>query len=101
MLVKCIVLYILNVTDIIFTYKLLDTGEFIEANGIMNMIIPNKLITIIVKVFIVLFLLIYLYIRLKEADERQKKICNILITMLLIFYTLINVSHIYWMIKVL
>ena len=101
MLVKCIVLYILNVTDIIFTYKLLDTGEFIEANGIMNMIIPNKLITIIVKVFIVLFLLIYLYIRLKEADETQKKICNILITMLLIFYTLINVSHIYWMIKVL
>lgn len=101
MLIKCILLYILNVTDIIFTYKLLETGEFIEANGIMNLIIPNKVITIIVKVFFVLFLLIYLYKRIKEADQRQKRICNMLITMLLVFYTLINVSHIYWMIRVL
>lgn len=101
MLIKCILLYILNVTDIIFTYKLLETGEFIEANGIMNLIIPNKVITIIVKVFFVLFLLIYLYKRINEADQRQKRICNMLITMLLVFYTLINVSHIYWMIRVL
>ena len=101
MLIKCILLYILNVTDIIFTYKLLETGEFIEANGIMNLIIPNKVLTIIVKVFFVLFLLIYLYKRINEADQRQKRICNMLITMLLVFYTLINVSHIYWMIRVL
>ena len=101
MLIKCIFLYILNVTDIIFTYKLLETGEFIEANGIMNLIIQNKVLTIILKVFVVLFLLIYLYFQIKKANKKQKRICNILITLLLVFYTLINISHIYWMIRVL
>ena len=60
---KFIIIYLLNVTDVIFTLLLLRTGGFLEVNGIMRNIIDNEVMSIAIKIFVplVLFILIYSY----------------------------------------
>lgn len=57
---KLLLIYILNVNDIIFTFMLLDTGFFIEVNIIMINIISYPILGIFVKVILV-FVLIFFY----------------------------------------
>ncbi|WP_367303032.1 DUF5658 family protein [Clostridium baratii] len=49
-------LYFLNVTDIIFTLLLLQTGMFKEGNRVMVNIVENPTLSFIVKVVIIGFL---------------------------------------------
>lgn len=96
---KFIVLYLLNITDIIFTLYLINTGLFREANVIMASIINNEILSVIVKSVIPLALLIIIYNRMKEATEKQLLQSNRIIIGSLIFYGLINVSHVIWVIR--
>ena len=87
----------LNVTDIIFTIFLVNTGIFVEVNAVMVALVNNKqLLSIIIKVVIPLVLLLWVYQRIKDATEKQLYQSNIIINGCLIFYGLINVSHIIW-----
>ena len=48
---KLITLYILNITDIIFTLFLVNTGMFIEANAIMAPVVNNmQILSLIIKI---------------------------------------------------
>ena len=94
---KLILLYLLNVTDIIFTILLFNTGMFTEANILMAPLIKNdQLLGLSIKVLIPLILMIGVYLRIHKATEKQLSIANVLITGCLIFYGLINISHIVW-----
>lgn len=48
--IKFIVLYVLNVTDIIFTLLLWNTGLFTEVNIIMARILHNSIISLLIKI---------------------------------------------------
>lgn len=96
---KLIIIYTLNVTDIIFTLLLVNTGVFLEANTIMAPLVNNRqLLSIIIKVVIPFALLFWLYHRMEDATEKQLYQTNIIINGCLIFYGLINISHVLWII---
>jgi hypothetical protein len=89
-------IYFLNLSDVILTLFLLQTGFFYEGNLLMRNVIDNKPLSLLLKAVLPLVLLLLLYRRMKEASIRQlvksKKIINIC----LIFYILVNCSHLFW-----
>lgn len=94
---KLILLYILNVADIIFTLFLVNTGMFLEANTIMATLVNNRqLVILVIKIVVPVVLLIGVYVRMKKATEKQLYQSNIIITATLALYVLINISHIIW-----
>ena len=94
---KLITLYILNLTDIIFTLFLVNTGMFIEANALMAPVVYNmQILSLIIKISVPLTLLFWVYQRMKKATPKQLHQSNIIIIAWLILYGLINLSHIVW-----
>lgn len=94
---KLLILYLLNVTDIIFTLILVNTGLFNEVNPVMVGIIQNTIIATIIKVILPAILLFYLYKRMKNATNKQLKFSNVAINIILTIYVLINISHLVWL----
>lgn len=97
---KLIILYILNVIDIIFTLSLLQTGLFKEANIFMVNAVENPLISIVIKIILPAGLLYYLYKRIYISDGEQLKATNIGLLISLAIYSLVNISHIIWLILI-
>lgn len=97
---KLYLLYLFNVTDIIFTYLLLNTGLFEEGNMLLKPIIDNPFITIILKVILIFILIFIIAKRLSRASKKQLKISNRLIIVILVVYLIINLSHVYWLFRV-
>jgi hypothetical protein len=95
---KFILLYVLNVADIIFTLLLLETGLFAEVNILMANAVESPWLSIILKVFLPAILLFYLYKRIKSADEANLKASNIAINISLTLYILVNLSHLVWVV---
>lgn len=93
---KFIILYLLNVADIIFTLLLLQTGFFAEVNFLMVNAVQNPLVSILLKVIFPAILLSYLYHGIKKADASQLKASNIALIISLSIYSLVNLSHLVW-----
>jgi len=93
---KFLILYLLNLTDIIFTLLLLHTGLYMEANALMVKAVQSLVSSFILKVVLPAALLGYLYIRMTKATETQLKKSNLIITIVISIYFLINVSHLVW-----
>jgi hypothetical protein len=95
---KLITLYLLNVSDIIFTILLVNTGMFIEANLIMApLIYNNQLLSLLIKIVAPFFLLLCLFYRMRKgATSKQLFQANIIITLSVLFYGIINVFHVIW-----
>ena len=93
---KLVFLYLLNVTDILFTLVLLRTGYFTEANSLMANAVQNPTIGFFLKLILPAVLLCYLNFRMKKATEKQRKTSNFLLNIVLFFYVLVNVSHVVW-----
>lgn len=93
---KLLILYILNVTDIIFTILLLSTGFYMEANSLMAKALHHPSIGLISKIVLPAVLFIFIFYRMKKATEKQLKQSNFLIIGAIILYTLINMSHLLW-----
>ena len=96
--IKLIILYILNISDILLTLILVRTGLIIEANPVMASIIENSFATFFVKGIIPALLFIYLYYRLQSATPKMIKLTNRCIFVLLRFYFIINCLHLLWFI---
>jgi hypothetical protein len=94
---KMILVYLLNVTDIIFTLILCSTGCFMEANPLVAVFTSNSIAAILVKAALPALLLGYLYVRMKKASPEQLKKANTAVVLLMIVYALINISHITWL----
>lgn len=95
---KLFLLYFLNVSDIVLTLPLLKTGYFMEANSIMVDIVSNPWLSIFLKVFVVLMLILFLCRRMKHANLKQLFYSNIIICFAVLTYIFINLSHILWII---
>ena len=96
--VRLILLYILNVSDILLTLLLIRTGFIVEANPLMASMIKNNFATFLVKGIIPALLFIYLYYRLQSATPKMIKLTNRCIFVLLGFYFIINCLHLLWFI---
>lgn len=93
---KLLILYLLNVTDILFTVLLLSTGLFTEANFLMIKAVKSVPASFILKIVLPAVLLLYIYIRMKKASELQLKHSNIILNIITGVYILINASHLIW-----
>lgn len=94
---KLFILYVLNAADIIFTFILLKSGLFIEANFLMVNVVQSITFSILLKVILPGALLFVLYYRMRQASEGQLKKSNRLINGALAFYFLINIFHMLWL----
>lgn len=93
---KFLLLYFLNVSDIIFTLLLLRTGYFAEVNLLMVKAVESPPISFLIKVVLPALLLYYIYKSIKEADDSQLKASNIAVNISLSIYSLVNLSHVVW-----
>jgi len=94
---KLILLYILNVIDLVFTLLLLNTGLFMEMNLLMSKTVQNYGASFVLKVILPAVILFYLYLRIQKASQTQLKKANVIINIAVIIYALINVSHFVWL----
>lgn len=94
---KLLLLYLLNVTDIIFTLLLLSSGYFIEANTLMVKAVDSLFSSFILKVVLPAALLSYVYFRMKNANEKQLRQSSILLNIANGFYVIINTSHLIYL----
>lgn len=93
---KLILLYLLNVSDIIFTLALLETGLFREMNIFMVNAVQYPIICILLKIVFPAGLLYFLYRRICPSDGEQLRAANIGLLISLSLYTLVNLSHLVW-----
>lgn len=93
---KFIILYLLNVTDIIFTLLLLQTGYFAEVNFFMVKAVQSPIASLLLKIILPAVLLYVIYKRMKDTDEIQLKAANIAVNISLTLYTLVNLTHLVW-----
>lgn len=93
---KFIILYLLNVSDIIFTLSLLRTGLFKEINIFMAGAVQSPVMSIILKIFFPAVLLYLVYNKIKDSDEDELRAANIGLLISLSVYSLVNLSHIVW-----
>ncbi|PHV69288.1 hypothetical protein CS063_16670 [Sporanaerobium hydrogeniformans] len=95
---KFTLIYILNCTDILFTYTLLKTGDFFEANKLMVSIVQNAFSSLFIKILLPAFLLWLLFKYLDDCGEAPcLKWCNFLIFMALGLYVFVNGMHLYYL----
>ena len=92
---KLMILYIFNVTDIIFTHLLLATGFYLEANFLMTKAVQSLFSSFILKIALPATLLFYIYTRMKKANEKQLKQSNIIVNIATAIYSLINIFHLF------
>lgn len=91
---KFVLLYSLNVSDILFTLMLLQTGLFKEVNGAMIEITKNPMLSIFLKVVVIGVLVFIICKRMRKATEKQLKISNVIISGAVAIYGIINLLHI-------
>ena len=95
---KFLLLYLLNVMDITFTLLLLRTGYFQEVNFLMVKAVQYPMISVLIKVIFPAILLYYMYHQVKDADSSELKVSNIALNISLTIYTLVNLSHLVWVV---
>ncbi len=93
---KLILLYALNVSDILFTLLLLQTGYFTEVNLLMAGMVKNPAISLLLKIVLPAFLLYYMYRQHLEAEEDQRKASNVAVNISLTIYGFVNFTHLIW-----
>lgn len=91
---KIFALYLLNISDIIFTLELLKSGYYKEANSLIVPLLTNIHALILAKIVLPAFLLSFIALRLKNATKEQLIVSNVLINAITFIYILINISHV-------
>ena len=90
---KLLALYTLNVSDALLTYLLVRTGCFCEANFLLRGAVFNFGELFLIKILLPAVLIAWLYVRICRATERQLRIGNIAVNVVLLLYTFINILH--------
>jgi hypothetical protein len=94
--IKLTALYFFNITDLIITNFLLQTGMFVEANKIMINVIGSTTASTLIKIILPLILIVMLRYRLTGASSIQLARGNIMINLVLLFYIVVNIFHVIW-----
>lgn len=90
---KLTLLYILNASDIVFTFGLLKTGMFQEVNALMVGIVTDAWLSIGVKLILPAVLIIYVLFKLEDLPDSNLKFCNFFVNTVLLIYIVINLMH--------
>lgn len=88
-------LYLLNLIDWICTEVLIGSGRFTEANPIMQPVLNGFGTTLLIKGVIPLALIILCGVLFKLTGETENKVANVLITIGIVAYSLVNLWHIF------
>lgn len=97
MITKFTLIYILNCTDILFTYTFLKTGEFYEVNVLMQPIVSSPYLSILVKILLPGILILALLPRIQEENNWSTRLCHLCMSVVLLIYIFINCTHIYYL----
>ena len=95
---KLIMLYALNVMDILFTQFLVGTGFFMEANPLMALLMGNALVAVLFKIAFPAIVFVFLAERARHATFAQRRTTSRLINLLLIVYAAVALLHVAWVI---
>lgn len=95
---KLLIIYLLNVSDILFTIILVNSGYFYECNSLIGGLLKTPILAILFKILIPAILIVFIYNRLKKATKNQLIYSNKIILACIFFYMLINTSHLTWLI---
>lgn len=90
-------IYILNCTDLLFTYTYLKTGMFIEYNPIMRTLLHYSSLTILFKLMLPAVLVIYFFFRLDDHTPFSLLLCKWGGALLSLIYILLNLMHLYYL----
>jgi hypothetical protein len=60
--------------------------------------VQNPLASLLLKVVLPALLLLFIYQRIKTADAAQLKASNIAVNISLTIYSLVNISHLVWVV---
>lgn len=93
---RLITLYILNVTDYIFTLILLSGGLFTEANPVISPFIRTYS-GFAVKILLPLMLILFLHIRFCTSTVRHPNGTKRILNVIIIFYGIVNLMHLFWL----
>lgn len=88
---KLLLIYILNINDLVCTLFLLSMG-FEEANPLMKSVVSNQKAIIIIKVFIIGMILIFI----SKFIKKDYKLAKVATNVVLLAYVLVTVLHIYY-----
>ncbi len=94
---KLVLLYALNLSDILLTFILLSSGGFRELNPLMAAAFQSGAITVLVKLVLPGAVLVWLYAALRRSGPGQKRACNRVINAIVIGYLAVNLMHLGWM----
>lgn len=95
---KLILLYVLNISDILFTLFLLQTGYFKEVNILMASAVRTPAVSLMLKIVLPAFLLYYMYRQLLTSKEEQRKSSNVAVNISLTIYCFVNITHLVWLV---
>lgn len=96
-----VIIYLLNCTDLLFTYTYLQTGQFYEANPIMAPFIENPYIALLIKIIMPGAFIIY---ALRHIDEIPKNFFSFTFHIMLaviLGYIIINGLHLIYFLELL
>lgn len=94
---KLLILYLLNVIDIIFTMFLMHTGYFIELNIVMRYILESPFLSVLVKTIVPIILITFIWKRIAAASLKQLFVTSNVVFFSVIIYLLIILNHIFWL----
>lgn len=94
---KFLFLYLLNCTDILFTYTFLKTGDFYEANPLMRHIVTNPYLCLLIKVILPGLALLLLFYYLMQNTKPLSSFCQWATNFIILMYILINSLHVYYL----
>lgn len=88
--------YLLNLSDYLFTLILISSGLFMEANPLLSMNIDG-IGGFVLKCLVPLLLLMYLHIRFTMSPPKHEKTVRLLLNLILSYYAVINAFHVFWL----
>ena len=88
--------YLLNVTDYLFTLVLISSGLFMEANPLLSMNISGTG-GFVLKCIVPLVLIMYLHIRFSLSPPKRDKAVRFLLGLIFAYYAAVNALHIFWL----
>lgn len=90
--------YFLNVTDIMLTLLLIQTGLFVEANPIMVPIVNHPYLAVMIKATIPFFVILFMLWRVRSAEWEtpMTKYLKIGSYGCFFFYLFVNLMHLFY-----
>ncbi len=95
---RMLLLYALNILDMLITKFLIQTGKFREINPVMALALQSDWATLLLKLLLPAVLMSYLYRRLRLINVRHLRLAARALEVLIAAYCIVSLLHLwlYW-----